>query len=42
MLQLDLCGYRDLYIVVRGTITVTVTNNKDRKNRSLVPTKVTY
>ena len=42
MLQLDLCGYSDLYIVVRGTITVTGTNNKDRKNRSLVLTKVTY
>ena len=36
------CGYSDLYIVVRGTITVTGTNNKDRKNRSLVLTKVTY
>ena len=35
MLQSDLCDYSDAYIVVKGTITVTGANNRDRKNRSL-------
>ena len=33
MLKSDLCDYSDVYIVVKGTITVTGENNRDRKNR---------
>ena len=33
MLRSDLCDFSDVYIVVKGTITVTGTNNKSRKNR---------
>ena len=36
MLQSDLCDYSGTYIVVKGTITVTVANNRDRKDRSFV------
>ena len=35
MLQSDLFDYSDAYVVVKGKITVTVANNRDRKNRSL-------
>ena len=35
MLQSDLCDYSNVYIVVKGTITVTGANNRDRKNRFL-------
>ena len=34
--QSDLRDYIDVCIVIKGTITVTGTNNTDRKNRSLV------
>ena len=37
MLQSD---YSDAYIVVKRTITITVANNRDRRNRSLVLKKV--
>ena len=37
MLQSDLHDYSDAYIVVKGTITVTGANNKDRlKERSYI------
>ena len=35
MLQSDLCYYSNANIVVKGTVTVTRANNRDRKNRSL-------
>ena len=35
MLRSDLCDFSDTYIVVKGMITVTGTNNKSRKNRPL-------
>ena len=35
MLRSDLCDFSDTYIVVKGTITVTGTNNRSRKNRPL-------
>ena len=35
MLQSDLCDFSDAYIVVKETITVTGTNTKSRKSRSL-------
>ena len=35
VLKSDLCDYSDAYIVVKGTITVTGENNRDRKNRFL-------
>ena len=35
MLRSDLCDFSDAYIVVKGTITVTGTNNRSRKNRPL-------
>ena len=35
MLRSDLCDFNDAYIVVKGTITVTGTDNKSRKNRPL-------
>ena len=35
MLQSDLCDDSGAYIVVKGTITVTGVNNRDRRNRSL-------
>ena len=35
VLQSDLYDYSNAHIVVRGTITVTGANNRDRKNRSL-------
>ena len=35
MLESDLCDYKDAYIVVERTITVTGANNRNRKNRSL-------
>ena len=31
MLRSDLCDYSDAYIVVKGTITVTGENNRDKK-----------
>ena len=34
MLQPDLCDYNDVYIVVKGTITVTGASNRDRRKRS--------
>ena len=36
MLQSVLCDYSGTYIVVKGTITVTGANNRDRKDRSFV------
>ena len=36
MLQSGLCDYSGTYIVVKGIITVTVANNRDRKDRSFV------
>ena len=36
MLRLDLCYFSDAHIVEKGTITLTGTNNKSRKNRPLV------
>ena len=35
MLQSDLCYYSNANIIVKGTVTVTRANNRDRKNRSL-------
>ena len=35
MLRSDLCDFSDTYIVVKGTITVTGTNNRSRKNTPL-------
>ena len=35
MLRSDLCNFSDVYIVVKGTITVVGTSNRGRKNRSL-------
>ena len=35
MLQSDLCDFSDAYIVVKETITVTGTNTKSRKSKSL-------
>ena len=35
MLHSDVCDFSDAYIVVKGTITVTGTNNRSRKNRFL-------
>ena len=32
MLQSDLCGYSDAYIIVKVTITVTGADNRDRKD----------
>ena len=34
--------YSDAYIVVKRTITITVANNGDRRNRSLVLKKVLF
>ena len=36
ILQSDLYDYSNAHIVVRGTITVTGANNRDRKNRCLL------
>ena len=38
MLRSDLCDYADAYILVNGTITVTLQNNvvRDKKNRPLI------
>ena len=35
ILRSDLCDFSDAYIVVKGTITVTGTSNRSRKNRPL-------
>ena len=35
MLRSDLCDYSDAYIVVKGRITVTGTNNANRRNKKL-------
>ena len=35
MLRSDLCDFRDPYIVVKGTVTVTGRNSRSRKNRPL-------
>ena len=35
MLISDLCSYSDLYIVIKGTITVEGTNDANRRNKSL-------
>ena len=32
----NLCDYRDVYIVVKGIITVTGPNNVNRRNRKLI------
>ena len=32
MLQSDLCDYSDAYLIVKGTITVTGSNNKYKKS----------
>ena len=43
MLQSGLCDYSGTYIVVKGIITVTVANNRDRKDRSFVlPLLIAY
>ena len=36
MLRSDLCDYSDAYIFVKGTITVTGTNNDNRRSKKLV------
>ena len=36
MLRSDLCDYSDAYIVVKGIISVTVTNGVNRTNKKLV------
>ena len=38
MLRSDLCDYADVYILVNGTITVTLQGNviRDKKNRPLI------
>ena len=33
MLRSDLCDFSDAYVLFKGTITVTGTNNSSRKNR---------
>ena len=35
MLRSDLCDYSDAYIVVKGRISVTGTNNANRRNKKL-------
>ena len=35
MLRLDLCHYSDLYIIVKGRISVTSTKNAKRRNKKL-------
>ena len=36
MLESDLCDYSDAYIVVKKTITVKGSNNRDKRNRNLI------
>ena len=36
MLRSDLCDYSDAYIVVKGRINVTSTNNANRENKNLI------
>ena len=36
MLESDLCDYSDAYIVVKKTITVKGSNNRDKHNRNLI------
>ena len=36
MLRSDLCDYSDVYIVVKGRISVTDTNNANRGNKKLI------
>ena len=36
ILQSDMCNYSDVYIAVKGTITVAKAYNRDRRNRSFV------
>ena len=36
MLRSSLCDYSDAYILVKGTITVTVNHPRDRQNRPLI------
>ena len=36
MLRLDLCGFSDTYIVVKGDITLEGDNDADKKNKNLV------
>ena len=36
MLRLDLCGFSDMYIVVKGDITLEGDNDADKKNKNLV------
>ena len=36
MLQSDMCNYSDVYVAVKGIITVTEAYNRDRRNRSFV------
>ena len=36
MLRSDLCDYSDAYIVVKGRISVTGTENADRRNKKLI------
>ena len=40
MLQSDLCDYSDAYLIVKGTITVTGSNNKDKKSLQYFKTKL--
>ena len=35
MLRSDLCGYSNVYIVVKGRIMVTGTDNANRRNKKL-------
>ena len=35
MLRWDLCDYRDVFIVVKGTITVEGTNDASKRNKNL-------
>ena len=36
MLQSDMCNYSDVYVAVKGIITVTEAYNRDRRNRCFV------
>ena len=40
MLRLDLCDFGDVYIVVKGEVTVTGGSNNSRKNRPLAFKKI--
>ena len=36
MLRSDLCDYSDVYIVVKGRITITGTHHANRRNKKLI------